>query len=78
VGPTILLPAILVVVSANRLILAVRDRVDAVGADSQIDQETLGGGGASITQTEVVLFAPTLVALAFNRELDIRVPLQEV
>jgi hypothetical protein len=42
VSPTILLPAILVVVSANRPILAVRDRVDAVGADSQIDQEILG------------------------------------
>ena len=66
VSPTILLPAILVVVSANRPILAVRDRVDAVGADPQIDQEILGGGGAPVTQTEVILFAPTFVAVAFN------------
>ena len=42
VSAAILLPAILVVVSTNRSILAVRDRIDAVGADSQIDQEILG------------------------------------
>ena len=78
VSAAILLPAILVFVSANRPILAVGNRVDAVGADSQINQEILGGGGAPVTETEVVLFAPTFVAVAFDRELDIRVRFQEV
>jgi hypothetical protein len=77
-SPTILLPAILVVVGANRPILTIRDGADGVGADSQIAQESLGSGGASVTQTEVILFAPTLVAVALDGELDIRVCLQEV
>jgi hypothetical protein len=75
VSSAILLPAVFVVISTGRPILAVRYGVDKVAVDSQIDQETLGGGSAAVTQPQVILFAPTFVAVAFDRELNTRMSL---
>jgi hypothetical protein len=75
VSPAILLPAGFVVIGAGRPIFAVRYGIDRVAVDSQIDEETLGGGSAAVTEPQVILFAPTFVAVAFDREFDARMTL---
>src|SRR2546422_165222 len=78
VGTAVLLPAILVVLGADRPVFAVRDGRNPVGGDTEVDEEVLGCGGAPVTQTEVILLASTLVAVTLDRELDVRVSLQEI
>ena len=74
----VLLPAILVVLGAERTVFTVRNGCDAICRDSEVDQEVLGRVGAPVAQTEVVFLAAALVAVPFNRELDAGMSLQEV
>src|SRR5579863_4322516 len=77
-GVTVLLVALLVLIRADRLQLTIRDGRDVVARNARISEELLGRVGALLTQTQVVLFTATLVAVAFERELDVRVLLEEV
>jgi hypothetical protein len=78
VSPPVLLPAVLVVLGANRTILSVRDSRDPVCGNAQIRQEILGRGGSPITQAEVILLTSSLVTVALDRELDVGIRLEEI
>ena len=72
------MPAILVVLGADRPVLAIRDGRNPVCGDTEVDKEVLGRRGAPVAQTKVVLLASTLVAVTLDRELDVRVSLKEI
>src|SRR5437667_10271732 len=75
---TVLLPAGLVALVAEGLLLAEADGAEAIGRNAQRNEILLHGGGAAIAQGQVVFRGATLVAVAFDGRLDGRVPLQEV
>src|SRR5689334_23501817 len=62
----VLLPAILVRVSALRLFLAVADGLERVRADTILLQGLFGGVRAALTQSQVVLGGTAVIAVAFN------------
>src|SRR6478752_186010 len=62
----VLLPAILVRVSALRLFLAVADGLERVRADAILLQGLLGSVGTAFTQSQVVLGGTAVIAVAFN------------
>src|SRR5215472_13663504 len=64
----VLLPAAFVGFRAERLFLAVADRLDAVAADARCDQRSLYSIGTAIAQSQVVLGRATLVAVALDGE----------
>src|SRR4029077_15246927 len=74
----VLLPASLVVLRAERLLLAEADGAEAVGRNAQRDKILLDGAGAAIAKAEVVFGGAALVAVAFDDDFDRRGPLQEV
>src|SRR3954463_8406546 len=78
VPAAILLPASFVALAAERLFLAVADRFDAAGIDSRSSQSSLHGASALVSQTQVVLGGPTLVAVSFDRDVDVRMLAQEL
>ena len=53
-------------VGARRPILAVADGPDLIGGDAQLHQEVFGGSGAAVTQAQVVLGRPALIAMPFE------------
>src|SRR5215831_3962832 len=62
----VLLPAILVRISALRLFLAVADGLERVRANTILLQDLLGSVRTAFTQSQVVLSGTALVAVAFN------------
>src|SRR5467141_1797499 len=74
----VLLPAGLVVLVAEGLLLAEADDVQAVGRNAQRNEVLLDGGGAAIAKAQVVFRGATLVAVAFDGCFNRWVPLQEV
>src|SRR5229473_4678740 len=74
----ILLPASLVVLHAERLLLAEADGAEAVGRDAQGHEILLDGVGAAIAKAEIVFRGAALVAVAFDGGFDRWVFLQEV
>src|ERR1035441_5126516 len=72
VRAAVLLPARLVVVGALRRFLAVSDGLQLVARDPQLDEEFLGGGGAPVAESQVVLGRAALVAMALDGDADIR------
>src|SRR5450830_108844 len=58
----VLLPAVLVVLRAERPVLPVGDRSDSAGFDSQRTQVFLHGRRAAVAEREVVLLRPAIVA----------------
>ena len=73
----ILLPASFVGFGAERLLLAVADRLDIVGADATLHQRVLHGVRAAVAQSQVVLRRPALVAVSLDREVDVGMLLEE-
>jgi hypothetical protein len=63
VSAPVALPALLVVLGALRPFFAVADRPQAIRRDAKLHEELFGGGGATVTQAEVVLGR---TALAFR------------
>src|SRR2546425_8703630 len=72
VGTAVLLPAILLVLGADRPVFSVRDGGNPVGGDTEGDEEGLGCGGAPVTHTAGIIPASTPVAVNLDRELDVR------
>src|SRR5260370_40394180 len=75
---TVLLPASLVALSAEGLLLAEAGGVEAIGSNSERLEILLDGIGSANAEAEVVLRRAALVAVAFNGCFDGRVRLQEV
>src|SRR5580700_1744973 len=67
----VLLPAGFVVVGTLRAFLAVADGLQFIGRNSQLDQEVLGGSGALVAQSQVVLGRAALVAMALDGDAGI-------
>src|SRR6266576_6769486 len=67
----ILLPAAFVRLGAERLLLAVADRLDSAGAQAGLHQSVLYGVGTAVAQSQVVFRGAALVAVSFKRELDV-------
>src|SRR5512146_1639867 len=74
----ILLPAPFAVIRAERLFFAVADRADAIRRNARLHQCRLRCVRAIVAQRQVVFRRSTLVAVSLNRELDVRVRLQEI
>src|SRR6266852_2749412 len=74
----VLLPASLVALRAERLLLAKAHGAEAVGGNAQRNDVLLNGGGAAIAEAQVVFRGAALVAVAFDGRFDRRVVLQEV
>src|SRR5262249_44000661 len=67
VSPPVLTPARLLVLGAERTLLAVADEADAVGLDALGDEEGHGGLGPALAQRQVVLVRPSLVTVPFDQ-----------
>src|SRR5262245_34995881 len=68
VSPPVLTPARLLVLGADRALLAVADEGDAVGLDALGDEEAHGGLGPALAQRQVVLVRPSLVSVPFDQD----------
>src|SRR5205814_9467394 len=77
VSPAVLPPATLVVFLANGAVFAVRDGRDPVGRNAKSHHVVLGHRGSTVAQAKVVLLASSLIAVPFNRELDVRMGFEE-
>src|SRR6516162_9439266 len=78
VGTTILLPTVLVVLSANGAVLSVGYRGDVIPRNPEVAKITLRGIGAPVAQAEVVFLAPSFVAMTLHGELDVCVLFEPV
>src|SRR5258708_12852167 len=67
---TILLPASFVALGAERLLFSVADRLDAAGIDSGRSQRVLDGGGALLSQSEVIFVVAPFVPSSLHGEVD--------
>src|ERR1035441_7800457 len=72
VRAAVLLPARLVVIGALRTFLAVADGLQLVARNTQLGQEFLGGGGAPVAESQVVLGRTALVAMALDGDAGVR------
>src|SRR6266852_1638598 len=72
----VLLPAILGLRVADRGVLTERERAQAAGFDSALDQRVTHGLDAAIAELLVVVVGPALVGVAVQYELDVRVVLR--
>src|SRR5207245_11535139 len=78
-GPApILLPALLIRLSAERLLLAVADRLNAISADAGLHQCIAHRSRTAVTQGQVIFGRAALVAVSFNGEADGRMLLKEI
>src|ERR1041385_5511444 len=74
----VLLPALLVGFSAERLFFAKAQRLDTVGCNPGLRERSFHRIGTAVTQGNVVVGRSTLVAVAFDGDLDSCVLLQEI
>src|SRR5260370_38002031 len=74
----VLLPAGLVTLVAEGLLLAEADGVDAVGRNAQRNHVLLHGAGTAIAEAQVVFRGAPLVAVAFDGYLEARIVFQEI
>src|SRR6476661_3762320 len=65
----IFLPAIFILFCALRLFLAVADGLERVSTNAVANQRLLGRVSATLTQRQVVLGGPSVVAVTFNLDL---------
>src|SRR5260370_36192202 len=75
---TVLLPASLVMLVAEGLLLAEAGGVEAIGGDAQRLEILLDGVGAANAEAQVVFRGTAFVAVAFNDDFNRGVLLQEV
>lgn len=68
VGAPVLLPAFFRLISADRMGFSIGDSGDSIRGNAGVDQKISGGIGAEVAKAKIVLFASTLVAMAFERE----------
>src|SRR2546428_4953801 len=74
----ILLPALLVRFSAERLLLAVADRLNAISADAGLHQCIAHRSRTAVTQGQVIFGRAALVAVSLNGEADGRMLLEKI
>src|SRR5688500_12311727 len=60
------LPALLVVLGADRTLFTVADEVEPAGVDAMLDEVLLRGGCTTLTEGQVVLIRAALVGVAFD------------
>src|SRR5208282_2579700 len=77
VAATILLPATFVRLGAEWFLLAVADGLDAIAADSGLDERILHGVRAIGAQGEVIFGGAALVAMSLDGDVDVGMLLQE-
>src|SRR4249919_2372466 len=70
VAATVLLPAGLVLVAAERLFLPLADHGEPARRHTQADQVVLHRGCATVAEAEIVFGAAARVAVTFERHLD--------
>src|SRR6267143_2574939 len=75
---TVLLPAGLVALVAEGLLLAEADGAEAIGRNAQRNDILLHGSGAAIAQGQVVFRGATLVAVALDGHFEPRIIFQEI
>src|SRR5437773_2852841 len=73
---TVLLPAGLVVLGANRALLAVRHEVEAICRNAVVNEVPLGACRTALAEGQVVLVGATLVSVTLNTYPHTRVSLQ--
>src|SRR5271168_3663893 len=73
----ILLPATLVRLGAEWLFLAHRHGLNAIPGDSGLNQRILHRVSATGAERKVIFGRPAFVAVSFNRDVDVRMLLQE-
>lgn len=73
----ILLPALFVVVIAERLFFAVADRLKAIGWNTLLEKSLLNGFGAARSESEVVFDRTAVIAVPLNEDVDARMLLEE-
>src|ERR1700733_9095952 len=76
-GAPILLPAGLIVFSAERPLFPPAHRIHTVGGDAERNKVILGGLSSAFTEADVVFSGTALVALAFDGDADLRVRAQK-
>ncbi len=74
----ILLPASFVAFAAERFLFPVADRLDAAGINARSSQSVLDCAGALVAQGQVVICRSTLVAMPLNREVHVRMLIEEL
>jgi len=74
---TILLPASFVAFCAERFFFAIADGLNPAGADARRREFVLNRAGALVAQSQVVVGGAALVAVSFNRNVDIGVLREE-
>lgn len=74
----VLLPASFVALAAEGLLFAVADRLHAAGIDTGCSQRILHGAGTLVTQSQVVVGRSALVTVSFNREVHVRMLIEEL
>src|SRR5690349_20704951 len=67
------LPAILVVVGADRPLFTVANKVEPAGVDAVLDEVLLRRGSTTLTECEVVLIRAALVGVAFDADSHSRI-----
>src|SRR3954462_1640787 len=73
---TVLLPAGLVVLGANRALLAVRHEVEAICRNAVVNEVPLGACRTALAEGQVVLVGATLVSVTLDTDSHARVSLQ--
>src|SRR6478735_209741 len=73
---TVLLPAGLVVLGANRALLAVRHEVEAICCNAVVNEVPLGACRTALAEGQVVLVGATLVSVTLDTNPHSRVSLQ--
>src|SRR5277367_441108 len=75
---TVFLPALLVAVGAEGALFAQAGGRQAIGGDAEGDEVVFHGGGAAVTEDEVVFGGTAFVAVAFDGGADFRMVAQEL
>jgi hypothetical protein len=74
---SVLLPALFVVLSAERFFLAVADGADAIGGNSFLHQRSLDRFRAAGSEGDIVFLGSAVVTMALDENLDARMLREE-
>jgi hypothetical protein len=77
-SPAVLLPAGFIRYGAERFFFSVADGFDAVAGNTSLYQSTFDRIGAIGTESKVIFRRAALVGMAFNRDVNVGVLLQEL
>ena len=78
VGAAVLLPALLVVLGAERPLLAPARGFHSFGGNAERNQKVFCGFGAPLAEAEIVFRRASLIAMSFERNMDLRIRAQKL